>query len=300
MVSISMLGDLNCSIPPKILKRFNAKKDEFQMMPEAASKALQMVKDPSCEVALVARTIEKDIKLSASILTLANCPLYSAGRPITCVRDAIINVGFRQCQTLIQTCCAKSLMQSVAIDQAVGEIVMQHCLATAAIASSMNKHLGLSFQGEEFTAGLLHDLGRMLLGALFPEELPKLHEIQMQSTADSLLQEQEMIGTDHALLGCYFAIANRLPDELAEAIRFHHSPMEATCEPRLTATTAVAAEMADHLLAESGEEYDVALNAHVSVFEESCGYEQRANLEIESPNILAAAIEILSSLKRPS
>ena len=64
------------------------------MMPEAATKALEMVKDPSCEIGLVARTIERDVKLAASILSVANSAIHSPGRPIAVVRDAVLNVGF--------------------------------------------------------------------------------------------------------------------------------------------------------------------------------------------------------------
>lgn len=294
MVSISTLGKLDCSMPPEVLKNFNAKKDEFQMMPESAAKALELVKDPSCELAIVANTIERDIKLSSSILTVANSPIYSPGRPITSVRDAIIHVGFKKCQTLIQACCAKSLMQSVAVDRVAGDLILLHCLATAAFTTSLNKNLGLGFQGEEFTAGLLHDLGRLLLGSLFPDQFKALHRVQMQSNAESLSQEHEIIGTDHTVMGCYFAIANRLPDELTQAIRFHHTPEEVP-DCSLTAATAVASHMADHLEKGNNSPYDIASNPHLSAIQSSCGLEKRAQLQANCDQVFDVAGQILAS-----
>lgn len=295
MVSISTLEQLDCRMPPEVLKKFNARKDSFQMMPDAAVQALELVKDPSCELSLVARTIEKDVKLSTSILTVANSPIYSPGRPITSVRDAIINVGFRQCQTLIQACCARSLMQSVSVDRATGDAVIHHCLATAAFSSSINKTVGLGFQGEEFTAGLLHDLGRLLIGALFPEEFQALHRVQVLDTAESLLQEQEIIGTDHTVVGCYFGIANRLPNELKEAIRFHHTPEFATCAPELTAATAVADKLASHYVNHGVSDYDIVGNPYLGAFEESCGQEATGNLKTRIADVFEMAEGILSS-----
>lgn len=300
MVSISTIGDLNCSMPPVVLRKFNANKDDFQMIPESAAQALELIKDPSCELAVVARAIEKDVKLSASILTVANSPLYSPGRPITCVRDAIINVGFRQCHSLIQACCAKSLMQAVPVDRVAGEAIIRHCLYTASFASAMNRSLSLRFQGEEFTAGLLHDLGRLLLGALFPESFPALHEVQRLGTVESLKLEEEIIGTDHAVVGCYFAIANRLPEELTEAIRFHHEPEAATCAPKLTATTAVAAELSAQCLTNSDDAYDVADNPYLPAFAVAYGQEKRDELESKIASIVELAAEILSSLHSPT
>ena len=242
-----MLERLECSLSSQITSQLNARKDEFQMLPEAATKALEMVKDPSCEIGLVARTIERDVKLASSILSVANSPIYSPGRPIAVVRDAVINVGFRQCQNLIHACCAKSLMQSVKIEPASArDALLDHSLSTAAIASALNEKLQLGFHGEEFTAGLLHDLGRLLLAALFPDQFCDLDQIQAQETPNSLTEETQLVGTDHTSVGCFFAIMNRLPDQLAEAVRFHHTPEQATLDPKLTATIAVADCLSNH------------------------------------------------------
>ena len=132
MVNISTLERLDCSLSPTIVGQLNSRKDEFQMMPQAAAEALKLVKDPSCQIGLVASTIERDVKLAASILAVANSAIYSPGRPIAVVRDAVINVGFHHCQGLIHACCAKSLMQSVKIEpQSARDLLLRHRLATA-------------------------------------------------------------------------------------------------------------------------------------------------------------------------
>ena len=102
---------------------------------------------------------------------------------------------------MIHTCCAKSLLQSVQIEpESARDALLNHSLTTAAIASALNQNLELSFQGEEFTAGLLHDLGRLLLAALFPEEFCALDALQALETPESLSEEQALVGTDYCVV----------------------------------------------------------------------------------------------------
>ena len=203
-------------------------------------RALELVRDPSCDLSVVAATIERDVKLSASILAAANSIIYSPGRPICAVREAIVQVGLCQCQTLIQSCCAKSMMQSMPIGHEVRDGLLKHSLTTASFATAMNRQLELGFRGEEFAAGLLHDVGRLLLGVMYPEQL---EAILPDSSTESVATEQAILGTDHSVVGCHFAISNRLPDGLAESIRYHHAPERAEIARELTAIVAIA----DHL-----------------------------------------------------
>lgn len=296
-----MLEQLECGLSPQITSQLNARKDEFQMMPEAATKALEMVKNPSCDIGLVARTIERDVKLAASILAVANSPIYSPGRPIAAVRDAVINVGFRQCQNLIQACCAKSLMQTVQIDPvSARDQLLNHSIATAAIAAALNEKLRLGYSGEEFTAGLLHDLGRLLMGALFPEQFAELDRIQSQETSASLPEEESLVGTDHCAVGCFFAITNRLPDQLAEAVRFHHTPERATLDPKLTATIAVADSLANHLVLGQGADCDLSLVPGMATLEANIGPDVVSRLSGILEAVLEQSAECVNAMSSPA
>lgn len=125
-------------------------------------------------------------------------------------------------------------------------------------------------QGEEFTAGLLHDFGRMLLAVCFPREFPQLDDMTFEEDGLRVIEhERAIIGIDHCELGAWYAEENRLPQVLVDAIRFHHSPQTATAG-RLTALTAVSDHMANHLQRHGvAYDYDIASNTAIAVLQDS-------------------------------
>ncbi len=265
MVSMSTIGQLDCALPPKMAMKLRECSKELQMMPEAASQALALIQQPDCSIAQFAQIVEKDVKLAASILSLSNSPFYSPGRPIGNVREAVVQVGFRQCQNLIQASCATSLMQRLSDGEARSrKAVLNHSLTTAMVSVELSKVLGLTLHGVEFTAGLMHDIGRLLLSVLLPEEYKQLENCDFIEQNWSDEAERATFGTDHTVLGCMFAVNNSLPDPICEAIRFHHSPERAQMSPALTALTAAADDIANFIARQDGTAYSADDNAALS------------------------------------
>lgn len=291
-MKISTLDRLDCVPPRKVSELLESRKDEFQMMPEAAAQALELVKNPSCKIALVAKTIERDVNLATGIISMSNSPMFSAGLPITNVRDAVIHVGFRQCQNLIHASCAKSLMQKANVGfKAERKLLLSHSLATAGVATQLNRMFELGLRGEEFTAGLLHDVGRLLLAAFYPDEFVELNQLQSLESAEALVREQELVGVNHAAMGCLFAISNRIPEELAEAIRFHHEPHLARQNPKLTAVVSLADSLAN-----SEKEFDETQCPGLDAVRQIYGDGVAANIVESLPTVLTEALSSFVSV----
>ena len=68
MVSMSTVGQLDCALPPKMAAALRDSAKQLQMIPEAATKALEMIKEPDCKISNFAAIVEQDVKLAADIL----------------------------------------------------------------------------------------------------------------------------------------------------------------------------------------------------------------------------------------
>lgn len=251
-------------VPPESLQRaLLSKSDELSMLPAVAYEALEMAKDPDCNSRHFASVVERDVKLATDILSLANSAVFACGSPVSNLQQAIVRLGFRQCRNLILTSSAASLMKNLPLEQEwVRELLWQHSVITATTCVHLNRALGLGFSGEEFTAGLLHDLGRLLLALASAESFACVDSLDFQETgADMLSVEQSVLGTDHCRFGAWFAQQSGLPKPLITAILYHHEPETEHPEQELTALVAASDHIANHL----------------QVCEEPTGYEPDAN-----------------------
>lgn len=218
---------------------------EFTMIPAAAMRAMELGRNPSCSVGAFAAAVECDVRLTTDVLSMANSSLYARGAPATSLNDAIRRLGMRRCHGLILSTCAVGLMRSLPFEQAeVREALWRHGYLTAVICRHLNETLRLGFNGEEFTAGLLHDVGRSLLAATVPDLVAACDGDAGQPGTGILDQEREALGTDHCELGAAFAAQNGLPAALIAVIQQHHSPEHAEAFQKLVAMVAVADQMA--------------------------------------------------------
>ena len=211
----------NDDVKAFVLKRA----DEFTMIPAAAMEAMQVGRNPACSVKEYARIIGRDHRLMVEILGMANSWLYSTGTPVMNLVDAINRLGLAKCQQLILTTCTTALVKKLPIKHPkLRQQLWRHGYLTAAVCTHLNQELRLQFNGEEFTAGLLHDLGRYLIAATAPELYLQVVSAIGTDTRRPLDVERAMLGTDHCEIGREFAIRNKLPAPLVAAIQHHHTP----------------------------------------------------------------------------
>lgn len=222
--------------------------DELAMIPSVAVEALEIAKNPDCSISKFASVVERDIKLASDILGMANSVMYAAPKAIVSLHQAVLRIGFRQCKNLILSRSISSLMKRLSQrHQSLREELWQHSFSTALLAMNLNRSLNLGFHGEEFTAGLIHDIGRTLLVVAEPELFSQRGWYTFDEDAELLHREREAIGTDHCALGAWFVKRSNLPDALVDVIRYHHLPSQATDNQMLVAVTAAADHMANHL-----------------------------------------------------
>lgn len=247
-----------------------AKTAEIGMMPAVAMQALELTNDPDCSITQFAQVVERDTKLAADILSISNSAIYSPSKPILSLNEAVVRLGFQQCKNLILSSSVSALMKKLPLgEEWIRESLSRHSFTTGLLAVKLNRALNIGCHGEEFTAGLLHDFGRMLFAVCFPKEFPKIDQMEFDEESLNFIdREREIIGIDHCEIGAWYAEENGLPGVFADAIRFHHTP-ERALAGRLTSLVAVSDHMANHLQRHGAADgYDIQKNNAISVLDD--------------------------------
>lgn len=258
-------------LPATVLERLRAQPHGQRMLPAVATHALELAKDPDCNINDFAAVVERDLSLATSFLRLANSVLFSTGRQVMDLRQAGVRLGFRQCKHLIMTTSFNSMIKSMSLDEEwIRELLLRHSFTTALLGTHLNRALKLGFQGEEFTGGLMHDVGRILLATCYSDRFAEIDPMEFDEGTETLLNEEALICTNHCEVGAWFMITNALPEQLCAAVRFHHSPTQAAPEHRrYVALVAACDHMANHLQThdEAGG-YDPNRNGAIQLLEE--------------------------------
>lgn len=275
--------------------------DQLQMLPSLAMRALEIANNPDCSIKEFVNITNKDVTLAADMLKMANSMVYSRGVPILNLQQAVVRLGFRQCKNLILASSANSLMmQLTAKETWLREALWRHGFLTASIASFLNRAMNLGFQGEEFTAGLIHDIGRILLAVLDPSGFSKADKFDFQESNEEiqlemLSRERSIMGTDHCALGGWFVEYSELPKSLSQVVRLHHASGKQLVEYPLVALIAVADHMANHMqLTRSPVGYRPELNTAINILAPTKSSRERLIDVI--PTVMEDAVTNLSSL----
>ena len=260
------------ALPAVVLERLRSRANNLKMLPAVATQALQIVEDPDCGINEFAAVVERDPSLAAGILRMANSVVFSSGRPVLNLHQAVVRLGFRQCKNLIVTASFSSMMKSMTLDEEwIRETLSQHSFTTALLCLNMNRTLNIGFQGEEFTGGLIHDIGRLLLATCYSDCFSEFDNLEFDEETGVLAAEQAFVETNHCEIGAWFVTKNALPEQLKSVVRFHHNPELAdTNSRRFVALVAVCDHMANHLQRyEESRGYDPASNPFLATLEGS-------------------------------
>lgn len=228
------------------------KAKDIKMLPAVAIQAIAVADDPESRTEDLANLISQDMKLAVRLLALANSPLfpiYACGKPITCLKTAISRLGFRQTRQMTLVSCYSSMVSELTFAETqTRERLTKHAFLTGCICSDLNRLFKLQLQGEEFTAGLFHDIGRLLLAVAEPKKFHELEALDFGSPDDLLANETILFGTNHARVGAWFLRRNHLPEMLVNVAQHHHQPQNAVAYTRLVALVALAADLANYHL----------------------------------------------------
>jgi len=196
-------------------------------LPAAVARVMQLTDDPKAGAADVARALASDQALAARMLKLANSAFYGASRRVSTVSEAVVTLGMRTTRNLVMaTSCQEMLEGDVAGYALPRGALWRHSLACAFAAQALAGRARYRATEEAFVAGLLHDIGKVVLSTYLKEQFARVLLRAQGGELTFAEAERETLGFDHAEAGARLLERWNLPSSLVAAVRHHHAPLE--------------------------------------------------------------------------
>lgn len=203
--------------------------ESLPAMPDIAHKLLALPLDTEAGEAQMLSLVEQDPQIFARLIGMANSPAMGVGRKINSIKDAAMLLGLKRLKSVAIGIATMSKL----LNQPAGRNFDPHDLWTHSmtvaivmnvIAQKMPKHLRPD-DNQIFLAGLLHDIGLMVLHHVDPEASDELHrQLRLHPTCPINELELELLGMTHNYIGAQLVRHWHLPDDVIDVVALHHSP----------------------------------------------------------------------------
>lgn len=194
---------------------------ELPSLSEVVVELLTSMEDEELDVHVLGNKIAHDQALTAMTLRLANCSFYGMQSQVTTIQQAIAVLGFHSIRTLV-TACAVSASFAPAHDKRFDfGAFWRHSVGTAVCAKLLAARLGFNPE-TAFTAGLLHDIGTLVLVTRYPDEYAAMLAYRRQHDCYIIDAEQAVLGLDHAATGAALAAYWKFPLSIQRTVAEHH------------------------------------------------------------------------------
>jgi len=209
----------------EMMQKILAGVDELPPMPEVVVKAQQLLASSESSAKELAAVLEMDQAIAAQILKTANSSYYGMSGKVSSIQHACLVLGNKNLSDIIAVAGAqKSLETKLPGYELKSKDLWQHSLSVALgskiIASRRNPDLEMVAH----TAGLVHDVGKIILDPFIMENKEAFETFILEEDQTQLNAEQEILGYDHAEVAAEVCEKWSIPDVIASAIRYHHSP----------------------------------------------------------------------------
>ncbi|MPW24420.1 HDOD domain-containing protein [Alkalibaculum sp. M08DMB] len=225
-----------------VLDNITKKVNDLPALPTIVNDVIKLTEDPYSTVKDIERVIMKDQGLTSRILRLANSVHYGYARRISTISEASTLLGFEAIKSMTLAASVNGLMikkvPGYGLDENQLWIQSQSC---AMISRYISKKIRYPYADQAYVAGLLRDIGKMII-SYYLVDYSKEIMIKIEENPNlSFVEVEEMVlGFNHSQIGAQVAKKWNLPDELIEAIAYHHTPEKATVNFKLTSIVHVA------------------------------------------------------------
>ena len=202
------------------------KAQELAPFPVSIVRLAQLIANPECNMADVAEVIAYDQGLTLKLLRAANSAADGSARRITTVKEAITRLGTSRIMSTAVAAAARPHLQKALPAYGLDEgALWKHSVTAAVAAETIPNYCAIEAPPETFTAALLHDVGKTVMGRFLRPEI--LREITFARAVNHLSQmeaEVQVLGVHHGELGGLIAQHWKLPPRVVRGIMYHHNP----------------------------------------------------------------------------
>ncbi|MGA6926406.1 MAG: HDOD domain-containing protein [Desulfosarcina sp.] len=209
--------------------------DAIRPIPQVALKVLRIVSDGSYDIDRIAAEVKKDQVISARTIQLCNSAMFTKRREVVSLDHALVFLGQDLFVKLVISAAVHSYYSQCGNGYSLCKGgLYHHAVGTAMTAEKIAGLTEKAAPGVAYTAGLLHDIGKVVLDQYVTTAYPMLYREFQNRQSEIIDVENRILGMDHTRVGELLAQKWSLPQILSDVIRFHHRPEEAPNQSELT------------------------------------------------------------------
>ncbi|TWT45339.1 HDOD domain protein [Phycisphaerae bacterium RAS1] len=211
-------------LPPHLLKAIS-RVTEISSLPEITTRIVQAVEDPKATAHDLHEIVKSDPALATKILKVVNSAFYGLPAQIASLDRAILMLGLSAVKNIALAASLTRLFKAEPLGpQFEPRDLWRHCIAVGVCARMLAESGGCSRPDEAFVAGLVHDMGLLIVQQTFGDKLREVVTRCFSAPTSFCATEQSIIGADHQAFGAALAAKWKFPPALRNVITFHHDP----------------------------------------------------------------------------
>ena len=204
-------------------------------IPQVALKVIRMIGDDNYSMKDIAEEVRQDQVISAKVIRLCNSAFFGIRVKVDSIDRALVMMGEKRLMQLVVSASLEDFFP----DNGQGYSLCKgglyrHALGTAMISEKLSELTGKASSGTAYTAGLLHDIGKVVLDQYLAPAYPLFYRRTQIDGVDLIDVESDEFGITHTAAGGKLAEHWSLPENLTDTIQHHHHPEQATVDPELT------------------------------------------------------------------
>lgn len=230
------------------LQQLVSQMESLPSLPTLYAEMCEELQSPSSSVKRLGEIVARDLGMTAKILQLVNSAFFGLRRHLSNPIDAVSFLGSETVMSLALSVHVFSQFNQAHLPNFSLETLWHHSMATGTLAKRIatSERASAKSAGDTFTAGLLHDVGKVILATTLPDWYKQAISVAEKEKITIAKAEREIFGATHAEVGAYLLGLWGLPDEVLEAVAFHHDPTRFPTQGFSTLTAVHVANVLEH------------------------------------------------------
>ena len=233
-ITAGEFDDSKNHIKREILKKINDRQIQLPEIPSIVFELNEVIEDPMASSENIAEVVNKSPSLTANLLRIVNSPLYGFPSKVDKVSRAVTLIGTKEISSLALGIMMLTVFKDIPSDILNMHSFLKHSLACGVISRILAARKNLKETEEILVAGLLHDIGRLVIYAYFPKLARKLLHRAFASEEILYREEQSYLGCQHTDVAKYLLQKWKLPSNIENNVVHHHSPLTAENQEQAT------------------------------------------------------------------